>query len=114
MAMGKRKEVEQPLFLITSKLAQSLPHPFYRGAQSVARKSMVSIASWSSSANGFITRESGPAVATPEFNLCSLIGYFEGIDLSVGSPGVAVDSLSLRMFLSVPLDGNSRSSDDLA
>ena len=23
MAMGKRKEVEQPLFLITSKLAQS-------------------------------------------------------------------------------------------
>ncbi len=107
MAMGKRKEVEQPLFLITSKLAQSPAHPFYRALNQLLEEHGFDRFVEQQCERFYHENLGRPSLAPGVYFRCLLIGYFEGIDSERGIAWRAADSLSLRMFLSVPLDGNS-------
>ena len=105
MAMGKRKEVEQPLFLITSRSWHGRRHPFIRAINQLLGMDW---SSWSSSANGLSMRIwSRPSRCRREFIPLSADQLLPGDRLRRGIAWRAADSLSLRMFLSVPLDGNS-------
>ncbi|HYN82116.1 MAG TPA: transposase [Gemmatimonadaceae bacterium] len=106
MAMGKRKDVEQPLFFTAAGLAHSPAHPFYRALNRLLDEH---------SFDRFVQRRceqfyhqtlGRPSLPPGVYFRCLLIGYFEGIDSERGIAWRSADSLSLRSFLSLPLDEN--------
>jgi transposase len=100
MAMGKRKsEVQQTLFIPTSKLPQSAAHPFYAKLNEV-------LAGWKFDAfveercAKFYEEKIGrPSLEPGKYFRLLLIGYFEGIDSERGIAWRCSDSLSLRAFV---------------
>jgi len=106
MAMGKRKDVEQPLFLLTSKLAQSPAHPFYRALNRLLDEQGFDRFVQACCEDFYHQTLGRPSLAPGVYFRCLLIGYFEGIDSERGIAWRAADSLSLRSFLSIPLDSN--------
>ena len=106
MATGKHKDVEQPLFLVTSKLAQSPAHPFYRALNRLLDQHGFDRFVQDRCEKFYHQKLGRPSLAPGVYFRCLLIGYFEGIDSERGIAWRSADSLSLRSFLSVPLDGN--------
>src|SRR5689334_14370545 len=106
MAMGKRKDVEQPLFLAVAKLAQSPAHPFYRALNRLLDERCFDHFVQERCAKFYHRMLGRPSLAPGVYFRCLLIGYFEGIDSERGIAWRSADSLSLRSFLSIPLDEN--------
>jgi len=106
MAMGKHKDVEQPLFLITSKLATSPAHPFYGALNRLLGQHGFDRLVQERCEKFYHEKLGRPSLAPGVYFRCLLIGYFEGIDSERGIAWRAADSLSLRSFLSIPLDEN--------
>jgi transposase len=105
MAMGKRKrERQEPLFVVASDLPKTPAHPFYRRLNEV-------LAGWKLEelveglCRPFYAEVMGrPSLAPGVYFRLLLIGYFEGIDSERGIAWRCGDSLSLRAFAGYGID----------
>jgi transposase len=105
MALGRRKPVQQPLFISTADL-NIRPHPFYEAVNRV-----LAAHHFDAMAEGLCARfyDEGsrggrPGLAPGIYFRCLLVGFFEGIDSERGIDWRCNDSLSLKAFLGVPAD----------
>jgi len=98
MALGRRKEKQEELFVATAQLRQGPGHPFYRKLNEV-----LAGAGFDSFVEGLCApyyREGGrPGIPPGVYFRMLLIGYFEGIDSQRGIAWRCADSLALRSFL---------------
>jgi transposase len=105
MALGKRKPVQQPLFVATAAL-NVRAHPFYEAVNRVLAAHHFD-AFAEQACSGFYddgTRGGRPGLAPGIYFRCLMVGYFEGIDSERGIDWRCNDSLSLKAFLGIPLD----------
>ena len=105
MGMGRKKRRQESLWVATEELPRTKGHVFYdrvnrileadgfdRFAESVCEK--------------FYARRGRPSVAPGVYFRMLLVGYFEGLTSERGIAWRCADSLSLRGFLGVGLDGD--------
>ena len=99
MALGKRKPVQQPLFVSTADL-NARPHPYYAAVNQVldAHHFDVFVEDLCAPFYDDGTRGGRPGLAPGVYFRCLLVGYFEGIDSERGIAWRCGDSLSLRAF----------------
>src|ERR1039458_35080 len=105
MAMGKsKKHRQQPLFILTADLPQTVAHPFYAKLNEV-------LADWKFDefveglcAKFYEEKIGRPSLEPGKYFRLLLIGYFEGIDSERGIAWRGGDSLSLRSFVGYRLD----------
>lgn len=103
MAMGKRKGVQEALWVTTSELPRSPGHPFYerlnRALESEGFDAFVE-----SRCGEFYAPVLGrPSLAPGRYFRLMLVGYFEGLDSERGMAWRAADSLAVRGFLGLSL-----------
>ncbi len=105
MALGKRKPVQQPLFVSIASL-NVRPHPFYDAVNKV-----LDAHHFDRFVEGLCKKfydEGGkggrPGLAPGVYFRCLLVGYFEAIDSERGIDWRCSDSLSLKAFLGVACD----------
>jgi transposase len=105
MALGKRKPVQQPLFVSTAHL-NARPHPFYEAVNKVldAHHFDAFVEDLCGKFYDGGTRGGRPGLAPGVYFRCLLVGYFEGIDSERGIDWRCNDSLSLKAFLGVAVD----------
>jgi transposase len=105
MALGKRKPVQQPLFVSTAAL-NARPHPFYEAVNKVldAHHFDAFVEGLCARFYDDGTRGGRPGLAPGVYFRCLLVGYFEGIDSERGIDWRCNDSLSLKAFLGVACD----------
>lgn len=106
MAMGKRRQKQEALFITTEGLARSPGHPFYRKLNELLAE-----AGFDRWIEGRCERyyeqeeQRGQRSIPPGvYFRMLLVGYFEGIDSQRGIAWRCADSLSLRQFLGFGLD----------
>lgn len=109
MAIGKRKKVQESLWVSTSELPRSPGHPFY------ARLNRILAASgFDPFVEAYCQKFYAPLMGRPSltpgryFRLL-LVGYFEGLDSERGMSWRASDSLAIRGFLEL---GHSENAPD--
>src|SRR5450432_352234 len=108
MAMGKRKKNrQQPLFIVTADLPRTVAHPFYEKLNEV-------LAGWKFDpfveelcAKFYEDKIGRPSLEPGKYFRLLLIGYFEGIDSERGIAWRCADSLSVRSFVGYELDEKS-------
>jgi transposase len=105
MALGKRKPVQQPLFVSTADLA-ARPHPYYDAVNRVldAHHFDAFVEDLCAPFYDDGTRGGRPGLPPGVYFRCLLVGYFEGIDSERGIDWRCNDSLSLKAFLGVAVD----------
>ena len=105
MALGKRKPVQQPLFVSTADLAIR-PHPFYEAVNKVLDAHHFDRFAEESCAKFYDDGGRGgrPGLPPGVYFRCLLVGYFEGIDSERGIDWRCGDSISLKLFLGLPCD----------
>jgi transposase len=105
MALGKRKPVQQPLFVSTADL-NVRAHPFYEAVNKVLDAHHFDTFVEGRCAKFYDDGERGgrPGLAPGIYFRCLLVGYFEGIDSERGIDWRCNDSVSLKLFLGVPID----------
>jgi hypothetical protein len=106
MAMGKRKQRQESLFLLADELPKSAGHPFYERLNRLLAE--VDFDRWvEARCEPFYeqTETRGqPSIVPGVFFRMLFVGYFEDIDSHRGIAWRCADSLSLRAFLGIPLD----------
>jgi transposase len=106
MAMGKRKQRQESLFIMADCLPQSDGHPFYRKLNSLLAEADFDC--WiEQRCAGFYEQEETrgqPSVAPGIYFRMLLVGYFEDLSSQRGIAWRCGDSLSLRVFLGIPLN----------
>lgn len=105
MALGKRKPVQQPLFVTTAQL-NVRAHPFYDAVNRVLDSHHFDIFVQDRCAKFYDDGSRGgrPGLAPGIYFRCLLIGYFEGIDSERGIDWRCNDSHSLKTFLGLAID----------
>lgn len=109
MAIGKRKKVQESLWVSTSDLPQSPGHPFYSRLNRILAAS-----GFDPLVEAYCERFYAPLMGRPSltpgryFRLL-LVGYFEGLDSERGMSWRASDSLAIRGFLEL---GHSENAPD--
>jgi transposase len=105
MGMGKRKPVQEMLFVAHDDLPRGTGHPFY-----VKLNELLEEAEFDRWLEKRCTRyydqeekRGQPSIAPGVYFRMLLVGYFEGIDSQRGIAWRCADSLSLRQFLGVAL-----------
>ena len=105
MALGKRKPLQQPLFVTLAQL-NVRANPFYESVNKVldahhfdAFVEQCCAAFYDDGAKG-----GRPGLAPGIYFRCLLVGYFEGIDSERGIDWRCNDSSSLKLFLGLPVD----------
>ena len=107
MAIGKRKRVQESLWVSTSDLPRSPGHPFY------SRLNRILAASGfdqfvEAYCEGFYAPVLGrPSLSPGRYFRLLLVGYFEGLDSERGMSWRASDSLAIRSFLELGLSENA-------
>ncbi len=105
MAMGKRKQRQESLFITVENLPRSDGHPFYRQLNALLAEAEFD--RWvEARCRPFYEQEETrgkPSIPPGVYFRMLLVGYFEDIDSQRGIAWRCADSLSLRMFLGVPL-----------
>jgi transposase len=104
MALGKRKAVQQPLFVTVADL-NVRSHPFYDAVNKVLDAHQFD-ALVEGLCAGFYddgTRGGRPGLAPGVYFRCLLVGYFEGIDSERGIDWRCNDSNALKLFLGLPV-----------
>jgi len=106
MAMGRRRQRQELLFIPTDGLPKSLGHPFYRKLTRLLAE--VEFDRWiENRCQQYYNQEEKrgqPSIPPGVYFRMLLVGYFEGIDSQRGIAWRCNDSLSLREFLGTPLD----------
>jgi transposase len=105
MALGKRKPVQQSLFITTASL-NVRSHPFYEAVNGVldAHHFDVFVEKLCATFYDDGGRGGRPGLAPGIYFRCLLVGYFEGIDSERGIDWRCSDSLSLKLFLGIACD----------
>ena len=106
MAMGKRTERQELLFIATDQLRPSAGHPFYQKLNGVLEEFGFDRWLEQRCAQYYEQEEKRgqPSIPPGVYFRMLLIGYFEGIDSQRGIAWRCSDSLSVRQFLGIPLD----------
>src|SRR5688572_20387402 len=106
MAMGRRRQRQESLFIPTEGLPKSLGHPFYLKLNQLLTE--VEFDRWvERRCQQYYQQEEKrgqPSIPPGVYFRMLLVGYFEGIDSQRGIAWRCNDSLSLREFLGTPLD----------
>jgi transposase len=105
MAMGKRKARQESLFITTDQLAPSAGHPFYQKLNLLLDEAGFDRWVEGRCASCYEQAElrGQPSLPPGVYFRMLLVGYFEGLDSQRGIAWRCSDSLSLRMFLGIPL-----------
>lgn len=105
MSLGKRKPVQQPLFVAVADLKVTA-HPFYEAVNKVldAHHFDPFVEGLCATFYDGGSRGGRPGLAPGVYFRCLLVGYFEGIDSERGIDWRCNDSLSLKAFLGIPCD----------
>jgi transposase len=105
MALGKRKPVQQPLFVSTADL-NVRSHPFYEAVNKVLDAHHFDAFVEDRCAKFYDdgTKGGRPGLAPGIYFRCLLVGYFEGIDSERGIDWRCSDSNSLKLFLGLAID----------
>jgi transposase len=105
MALGKRKPVQQPLFVSTADLNVRC-HPFYDAVNKVLDAHHFDTFAQGQCAKFYDDGERGgrPGLPPGVYFRCLMVGYFEGIDSERGIDWRCNDSSSLKLFLGVAID----------
>jgi transposase len=105
MAMGKRKPLQESLFISTNELAPSAGHPFYQKLNQLLDEACFDrwIEGRCASCYEQVEKRGQPSLPPGVYFRMLLIGYFEGLDSQRGIAWRCSDSLSLRQFLGIPL-----------
>ena len=104
MALGKRKEVAQPLFISTVDLPGVRPNPFYDAVNKMLGAHQFDPFVEKLCAKFYRDNVGRPGLAPGVYFRCLLVGYFEGLDSERGIAWRCSDSKSLGLFLGYPLD----------
>ncbi len=99
MAMGKRKVVEPPLFILGTQLPQSAAHPFYAKLNELLAAGDFDQFVENRCAEFYTGPKGRPSLAPGMYFRFLLLGYFEGIDSERGIAWRVADSFSLRSFI---------------
>src|SRR5579863_2754217 len=105
MAIGKRKQRQESLFIMAENLPRSDGHPFYRQVNALLAEAEFD--RWvEARCRPFYEQEETrgkPSIPPGVYFRMLLVGYFENIDSQRGIAWRCADSLSLRQFLGIPL-----------
>jgi transposase len=106
MAMGKRRQRQDALFVMADGLPKSPGHPFYRKLNGLLAEAEFDRWIERRCQRYYATQEKRgqPSIPPGVYFRMLLVGYFEGIDSQRGIAWRCADSLSLRQFLGLPLD----------
>lgn len=105
MALGKRGNRQEPLFISHSELPRSAGHPFYRALNQLLAEAKFDAQVEKMCASAYSEGVGRPSIAPGIYFRMLLVGYFEGIDSQRGIAWRCNDSLSLREFLGVGVTG---------
>jgi transposase len=105
MGMGKRKPVQQSLFVSYENLPRSAGHPFYDKLNQLLEEAHFDRWVEDRCAPYYAQEEKRgqPSIPPGVYFRMLLVGYFEDIDSQRGIAWRCADSLSLREFLGTPL-----------
>jgi len=105
MAMGKRRQRQEALFIMADGLPKSAGHPFYQRLNWLLAEA--DFDRWiEKRCQRYYEQEEKrgqPSIPPGVYFRMLLVGYFEGIDSQRGIAWRCADSLSLRQFLGIPL-----------
>jgi transposase len=103
MALGKRKDEQQEMWVATTSLPKSQGHVFYRKLNEVF--AAAGFDRWVEDlCRPYYDRHIGrPSIPPGVYFRMLLVGYFEGLGSQRGIAWRCADSLSLREFLGVPV-----------
>ena len=106
MAMGKRRQRQESLFIMADGLPKSSGHPFYQRLNALLAEADFDRWIERRCQRYYNTEEARgqPSIPPGVYFRMLLVGYFEGIDSQRGIAWRCADSLSLRQFLGIPLD----------
>jgi transposase len=106
MAMGKRQQRQESLFIMSDGLPKSAGHPFYQRLNALLAEA--NFDHWiERRCQQYYEQEEKrgqPSIPPGVYFRMLLVGYFEGIDSQRGIAWRCADSLSLRQFLGIPLE----------
>src|SRR5215213_10723445 len=105
MAMGKRKQRQEALFVMTEGLPKSAGHPFYQRLNALLAEAEFDhwIERRCQQYYQQAEKRGQPSIPPGVYFRMLLVGYFEGIDSQRGIAWRCADSLALREFLGTPL-----------
>jgi transposase len=105
MAMGKRKPMQETLFVSYDELPRSDGHPFYAKLNQLLQQAGFDTWLEKRCVQYYAQEEKRgqPSIPPGVYFRMLLVGYFEGIDSQRGIAWRCADSLSLRQFLGIPL-----------
>jgi transposase len=105
MAMGKRKPMQETLFVAHHDLPRSAGHPFYVKLNGLLQEADFDTWVEKRSARYYEQEEKRgqPSIPPGVYFRMLLVDYFEGIDSQRGIAWRCADSLSLRQFLGIPI-----------
>lgn len=105
MAMGKRKQRQEALFLLAEELPKSGGHPFYEKLNGLL--AVAGFDRWverrCAQYYNQEERRGQPSIPPGVYFRMLMVGYFEDISSQRGIAWRCADSLSLRQFLGLPL-----------
>ena len=104
MAIGKRKSVQQPLFVSTVNLPFARPHPYYSALNKVLDAHEFDVFVEQLCGKFYAGNKGRPGVAPGVYFRALMIGYFEGLDSERGIAWRVADSGSLKLFLGYAID----------
>jgi transposase len=106
MAMGRRRQRQEALFIPTAGLPKSLGHPFYKKLNRLLAEAEFDRWIENRCRRYYEQQEKRgqPSIPPGVYFRMLLVGYFEGIGSQRGIAWRCADSLSLREFLGIPLD----------
>lgn len=106
MAMGKRRQLPDALFVLTADFPKSPNHPFYTRLNALLAEAEFDRWIERRCRQYYATEETRgqPSIPPGVYFRMLLVGYFEGIGSQRGIAWRCADSLSLRQFLAVPLE----------
>jgi transposase len=107
MAIGRRKKVQESLWVSTSDLPKSPGHPFYSRLNRILAAS-----GFDQFVEAYCERFYAPVLGRPglspgRYFRLLLVGYFEGLDSERGMSWRASDSLAIRSLLELGLSENA-------
>jgi transposase len=106
MAMGKRRQRQESLFILAEGLPKSAGHPFYQKLNALL--AAANFDPWiEKRCQRYYAQDEKrgqPSLPPGVYFRMLLVGYFEDLDSQRGIAWRCADSLSLRQFLGIPLD----------
>jgi transposase len=103
MALGKRREEQQEMWVATTSLPKSVGHVFYRKLNGLLAEADFDRMAEQMCKPYYHASLGRPSIPPGVYFRMLLVGYYEGIGSQRGIAWRCGDSLSLREFLGVPL-----------